>query len=244
MMKERVAIITGGTRGIGKAISLEFLKRGAKLIICYRANEESKNKMEEEIRAAGYSALFMKGDVYDPNFADTVVKRAVGEFGKIDILVNNAGITKDKLLIRMSEADFQEVMDVNLTGSFNFLKASSEIMMKNRYGRIINMSSISGLIGNPGQINYSASKAAIVGMTKAAAKELGKRGITVNAIAPGLIETEMTDILTDNQKEQLMSRVALGKIGRAEDVAYLAAFLASEQAGYITGQVIGIDGGM
>ena len=172
------------------------------------------------------------------------MKEAVEQYGKVDILVNNAGITRDKLLLRMTEDDFKEVVDTNLVGSFQFLKACTEIMMKKRYGRIINLSSIVGVIGNPGQINYSASKAGILGLTKSAAKELGKRGITVNAVAPGFIETEMTEILSEDQKSQFLEKIPVGRVGLPQEVAHLVAFLSSKEAGYISGQVIGIDGGM
>jgi 3-oxoacyl-[acyl-carrier protein] reductase len=185
-----------------------------------------------------------KGDVKDSSFAKEVIEATKERFASIDILVNNAGITKDKLILRMNQEDFTDVIDTNLTGSFNFLKACGEVMVKQRYGRIINLSSIVGINGNPGQSNYSASKAGIIGLTKSAAKELGRRGITVNAIAPGFIETDMTDILNEAQKAELLKGIPIGRVGTSKDIASLAVFLASEEAGYITGQVIGVDGGM
>ena len=244
MLTDQVAIITGGVRGIGKAIALEMVRQGAKVVLCYRGNDEAANETLREIEESGGQALILKGDVRSAEFAKEAVKEAVEQYGKVDILVNNAGITRDKLLLRMTEDDFKEVVDTNLVGSFQFLKACAEIMMKKRYGRIINLSSIVGVIGNPGQINYSASKAGILGLTKSAAKELGKRGITVNAVAPGFIETEMTEILSEDQKSQFLEKIPVGRVGLPQEVAHLVAFLSSKEAGYISGQVIGIDGGM
>jgi 3-oxoacyl-[acyl-carrier protein] reductase len=244
MLTDQVAIITGGVRGIGKAIALEMVRQGAKVVLCYRGNDTAANETLREIEELGGNALLLKGDVRSSEFAKEAVKEAVEQYGKVDILVNNAGITRDKLLLRMTEDDFKEVVDINLVGSFQFLKACAEIMMKKRYGRIINLSSIVGVIGNPGQINYSASKAGILGLTKSAAKELGKRGITVNAVAPGFIETEMTEILSEDQKSQFLEKIPVGRVGLPQEVAHLVAFLSSKEAGYISGQVIGIDGGM
>jgi 3-oxoacyl-[acyl-carrier protein] reductase len=244
MLTDQVAIITGGVRGIGKAIALEMVRQGAKVVLCYRGNDTAANETLREIEELGGNALLLKGDVRSSEFAKEAVKEAVEQYGKVDILVNNAGITRDKLLLRMTEDDFKEVVDTNLVGSFQFLKACTEIMMKKRYGRIINLSSIVGVIGNPGQINYSASKAGILGLTKSAAKELGKRGITVNAVAPGFIETEMTEILSEDQKSQFLEKIPVGRFGLPQEVAHLVAFLSSKEAGYISGQVIGIDGGM
>ena len=244
MLTDQVAIITGGVRGIGKAIALEMVRQGAKVVLCYRGNDTAANETLREIKEIGGQALLLKGDVRSSEFAKEAVKEAVEQYGQVDILVNNAGITRDKLLLRMTEDDFKEVVDTNLVGSFQFLKACAEIMMKKRYGRIINLSSIVGVIGNPGQINYSASKAGILGLTKSAAKELGKRGITVNAVAPGFIETEMTEILSEDQKSQFLEKIPVGRVGLPQEVAHLVAFLSSKEAGYISGQVIGIDGGM
>ncbi|HVI42158.1 MAG TPA: 3-oxoacyl-[acyl-carrier-protein] reductase [Anaerovoracaceae bacterium] len=244
MLKGKSAVITGGVRGIGKAIAEEFCRQGADVLLCYRSNEEAAQKTVEELKQYGTRVELIKGDVSDPHHAEEAAKKAKDLFGKIDILVNNAGITKDKLLMKMSPSDFDEVVQANLNGSFYFLQAISPIMIKQRGGRIINISSIVGVRGSAGQINYSASKAGIIGMTFSAAKELGRRGITVNAVAPGFIETDMTGILTEDQKKTMMNVISLGRAGKASDVANAVAFLASGQASYITGQVIGVDGGM
>lgn len=244
MLKGKTAVITGGVRGIGKAIAFEFAQNGANLVLCYRSNDEAARQTALELSDAGGRIEIMKGDVSNPSFAGEVIERTKEIFGRVDILVNNAGITKDKLLMRMSAEDFTDVIDTNLNGSFYFLKAAAEVMVKQRYGRIINLSSIVGVKGNPGQINYCASKAGIIGMTLSAAKELGRRGITVNAIAPGFISTDMTEVLTDDQKKKMLESIPIGRIGTPEDIAKTALFLASEGAGYVTGQIIGVDGGM
>jgi len=244
MLKGKSAIITGGVRGIGKAIAEEFCKQGADVLLCYRSNEEAAQKTAEELKRYGTRVELIKGDVSEPHHAEEATKRAKDLFGKIDILVNNAGITKDKLLMRMTPSDFDEVVKANLNGSFYFLQAVSPIMIKQKGGRIINISSVVGVRGNAGQVNYSASKAGIIGMTMSAAKELGRRGITVNAVAPGYIETEMTEIMTDDQKKAMMDIISLGRAGKVSDVANAVAFLASDQAAYITGQVLTVDGGM
>ncbi|HWQ78804.1 MAG TPA: 3-oxoacyl-[acyl-carrier-protein] reductase [Anaerovoracaceae bacterium] len=244
MLKGKSAIITGGVRGIGKAVAEEFCRQGADVLLCYRSNEDAAKKTAEELKQYGTRVELIKGDVSDPGHGSEAVKRAMELFGKIDILVNNAGITKDKLLMKMSPSDFDEVVQANLNGSFYFLQAVAPVMIKQRSGRIINMSSIVGVRGSAGQINYSASKAGLIGMTLSAAKELGKRSITVNAVAPGFIETDMTDVLTEDQKKAMLEVVSLGRAGKASDVANAVAFLASDQAAYITGQVIGVDGGM
>lgn len=244
MLKGKSAVITGGVRGIGKAIAVEFCRQGADVLLCYRSNEDAAKKTAEELKQYGTRVELIKGDVSDPQHAEEAAKIAKDSFGKIDILVNNAGITRDKLILRMSPADFDEVLQSNLNGSFYFLRAIAPIMVKQKGGRIINISSIVGVRGNPSQVNYSASKAGIIGMTLSAAKELGRRGITVNAVAPGFIETEMTEILTDDQKKAMSDVISLGRMGQASDVANAVAFLASDQAAYITGQVLGVDGGM
>uniref|UniRef100_UPI0003F723B3 3-oxoacyl-[acyl-carrier-protein] reductase n=1 Tax=Anaerovorax odorimutans TaxID=109327 RepID=UPI0003F723B3 len=244
MLKGKSAVITGGVRGIGKAIAEEFCKNGANVMLCYRSNDEAAENTAKELLQYGTKVELMKGDVSDFNHAEEVAKAAKEAFGKIDILVNNAGITRDNLMMKMSSQDFDDVVKANLSGSFYFVKAISKIMIKQRSGRIINLSSIVGLKGNPGQVNYSASKAGVIGLTLSAAKELGRRGITVNAIAPGFIETDMTGILTDEQKKKMAETISLGRIGKPKDIANAAVFLASDNASYITGQVLGIDGGM
>lgn len=244
MLKGKSAIITGGVRGIGKGIAKMFCQNGADVMLVYRSNDEEAKKTIEELSAFGTKVEIFKGDVANKECAEEVSKKAKDVFGKIDILVNNAGITNDKLMLRMSPEDFSKVIDVNLNGSFNFMKYAGGIMMKQKSGCIINMSSISGIEGNPAQINYSASKAGIIGMTKSAAKELGKRGIRVNAIAPGFIETDMTGVLTDEQKEAAAKNISLGRAGKPKDIAGAALFLASELGSYVTGQIIGVDGGL
>jgi 3-oxoacyl-[acyl-carrier protein] reductase len=244
MLKGKSAVITGGVRGIGKAIAEEFCRQGADVLLCYRSNDEAAKNTAEELKQYGTKVELIKGDVSDPNHAEEAIKLAKELFGKVDILVNNAGITKDKLLMKMSPDDFDEVVKANLSGSFYFLQAAAPVMIKQRGGRIINISSVVGVRGNAGQVNYSASKAGIIGMTLSTAKELGKRNITVNAIAPGYIETDMTEILTEDQKKAMTDIISLGRAGQASDVANAAAFLASDAASYITGQVLAVDGGM
>lgn len=244
MLKGKSAVITGGVRGIGKAIAEEFCRQGADVLLCYRSNDEAAIKTADELKQYGTRVELIKGDVSDSHHAVEAAQRAKDLFGKIDILVNNAGITKDKLLMRMTPTDFDEVIKANLNGSFYFLQAISPIMIKQKGGRIINISSIVGVRGNAGQVNYSASKAGIIGMTMSAAKELGKRGITVNAVAPGYIETDMTEIMTEEQKKAMLDVISLGRAGKVSDVANAVAFLASDQAAYITGQVLTVDGGM
>lgn len=244
MLKGKSAVITGGVRGIGRAIAEEFCRQGADVLLCYRSNEEAARKTAEELKQYGTRVELIKGDVSDPAHAEETAKLAKELFGKIDILVNNAGITKDKLLMKMSPADFDEVVQANLSGSFYFLQAIAPVMIKQRGGRIINISSVVGVKGNAGQVNYSASKAGIIGMTLSAAKELGKRGITVNAVAPGYIETDMTEVLTEDQKKAMLDMISLGRAGKASDVANAVTFLASDAAAYITGQILTVDGGM
>lgn len=244
MLKGKAAIITGGVRGIGKAIAREFCENGADVLLCYRSNDEQARKTAEELAGFGTRIELLKGDVADPETAKAAVAKAKECFGRVDILVNNAGITKDKLLMRMSDTDFTDVISANLNGSFYFLSAAAKVMIKQKSGRIINLSSVAGVKGNPGQVNYSASKAGVVGMTMSAAKELGRRGITVNAIAPGFIDTDMTAVMTDDQKAKAAEAISLGRTGKPEDVAKTALFLASDGASYITGQTICVDGGL
>ena len=244
MLTGKNAIITGGVRGIGRAVAEEFCKNGANVILCYKSNTEAAEKTANELAKYGTKIEVMQGDVAVPEYAKEVVKNTKELFGSVDILVNNAGITNDKLLMRMSDEDFRSVVDTNLNGAFYFLKEASQIMIKQRYGRIINMSSIVGVKGNPGQINYCASKAGVIGMTLSAAKELGRRGVTVNAVAPGFIDTDMTSVLTEEQKTATLAAISLGRMGTPQDIANATLFLASDAAEYITGQVLCIDGGM
>lgn len=244
MLKDKVAIVTGASKGIGRAIAINFAKEGAKVVLNYRSDDNGAQEVLKEIENSGGVALLHKGDVSDFSVAEDLIKFCIEKFSRIDILVNNAGITRDTLLLRMKEEDFDSVINVNLKGSFNCVKHASSFMIKQKYGKILNISSVIGLIGNVGQINYAASKAGIIGMTKSLAKELGSRGINVNAIAPGFIETDMTSILEDKTKETIMSHIPLKRMGSVEDVSNLAVFLASDLASYITGQVITVDGGM
>lgn len=244
MLKNKVALVTGGGKGIGASIAKEMAREGALVIINYSYSEGAARQVEKEISEEGGQAEIVRCDVSDYEAVKEMISDIVKKHGRIDILVNNAGIVKDNLLMRMSEDDFDKVIDVNLKGTFNCIQNVTRIMMKQRYGRIVNISSVVGLYGNAGQVNYAASKAGIIGMTKSAAKELGGRGITVNAIAPGFIQTDMTGALDDKVKAQMLSAISLGCFGDGEDVAYTACFLASDKARYITGQVLGVDGGM
>lgn len=244
MLKDKIALVTGASRGIGKQIALNLAAKGATVIVNYNGSEQSANEVVGLIEQAGGTAQAMKCNVADFQDCKEMVDRVVKLYGRVDILVNNAGITRDNLLMKMSEEDFDEVMAVNLKGAFNCIKHLSRQMLKQKSGRIINMSSVSGVMGNAGQANYSASKAGLIGLTKAAARELASRGITVNAIAPGFIDTEMTESLSDAVKEAAVGQIPLKHFGKVEDIAETAAFLASECAGYITGQVICVDGGM
>ena len=243
-MNGKNAIITGGVRGIGLAIAREFCERGANLMLCYHSNDEAAEAAIAELEQFGTKVILSKGDVADEAYAEAAVKKAVEELGGVEILVNDAGITRDKLLARMTPDDFRAVIDTNLVGAFNFTKYAAAAMIKKRYGRIINMSSVVGVRGNAGQANYAASKAGLIRLTLSTAKELGRRNLTVNAVAPGFIKTDMTSKLTEEQKAEGIKLISLGRYGRAEEVAKLTAFLASEDAAYITGQVIGIDGGI
>lgn len=244
MLKGKCAIVTGAAKGIGKAIALKLASLGANIVLNYRSSEEKAIETENEIKALGVEVLRVKGDISNISDVENLINTAKEKFGKIDIMVNNAGITKDTLILRMKEEDFDSVINVNLKGVFNCLKTITPVMVKQREGKIINLSSVVGLSGNAGQVNYAASKAGVIGMTKSLAKEIGARGITVNAVAPGFIETDMTEVLGDKFKEEAKKSIPLKRLGKPEDVANVVAFLASEDANYITGQVIQVDGGM
>ena len=242
MLKGRVAIITGASRGIGKAIATKLGEAGANLVLNHYEPEEL--DLSKSIKSQGGKVYTLRGDISQFDEAGKLIDYTMKIFSRIDILVNNAGINRDNLLVTMKEEEFDRVISVNLKGTFNCIKHVSKVMLKQRYGKIISISSVVGLIGNIGQANYAASKAGIMGLTKSVAKELGSRGITANAIAPGYIKTVMTDKLPDKIKEKMLNNIPLKKFGEIEDVANLVDFLVSEKAGYITGQVINIDGGM
>jgi len=244
MLKDKVAIVTGASRGIGKAIAIDMAKNGANVAIIYAGNKEKAEETKAKAEEFGVKANIYKCDVANFEEATECVKSIVSDFGKVDILVNNAGVTRDALVLSMNENDFSLVLDTNLKGTFNMIKQVYSLFMKQRAGRIINISSVSGLMGNAGQANYSASKAGVVGLTKTVAKELAARGITCNAIAPGFIETDMTDKLSDKVKEAAVSSIPMRKMGEPSDIAHMATFLASDNAKYITGEVIRVDGGI
>ena len=244
MLKGKCALVTGASRGIGKAIALKLASLGANLVLNYRSSEQEALEVEKQVKDMGVDAISIKGDISKLEDVETLVSTAKEKFGAIDIMVNNAGITKDTLILRMKEEDFDTVIDVNLKGVFNCLKTITPVMVRQKYGKIINLSSVVGISGNAGQVNYSASKAGVIGMTKSLAKEVGSRGINVNAVAPGFIETDMTDVLGDKYKDEIKNNIPLKKLGKPEDVANVVAFLASENSDYITGQVIHVDGGM
>lgn len=243
-LKGKTAVVTGASRGIGKAVALKLAELGANIVINYRSSSNSVEDLIKEIESKGSKAIAVQGDVSVFLEAENIIKKTVEAFGSLDILVNNAGITKDGLIMRMKEEDFDKVIEVNLKGAFNCIRHAAPIMIKQKGGKIINMSSVVGVSGNAGQINYSAAKAGIIGMTKSAARELASRGINVNAVAPGFIKTDMTEVLSDKVKESTINSVPLKRFGTAQDVANLVAFLASPSSDYITGQVINVDGGM
>ena len=243
-MSEKIAVVTGGSRGIGAAIAKKLASQGMTVIINYCGSEDRALAVKSEIEAAGGQAEAWRCDVSDCGQCEAFVKAVVEKYGRIDVLVNNAGITRDGLMMRMSDEDFSRVIDTNLKGTFYMMRFASRHMIKARKGRIINMASVVGLMGNAGQVNYAASKAGVIGATKSAAKELASRGITVNAVAPGFIDTEMTGGLSEKVQEQILTQIPLGTFGKPEDIANCAAFLASDEAAYITGQVIQVDGGM
>lgn len=243
-MKESVALVTGGSRGIGRAICLELARQGASVAVNYAGNEQAALETVEACRALGVEAEAFQADVADPAACEELVKAVKDRFGHLDILVNNAGITRDGLLMTTKAEDFDKVLDTNLKGAYFCMKAASKVMMRQRYGRIISMSSVVGLRGNAGQTSYAASKAGILGLTKSAAKELATRGVTVNAVAPGFIDTDMTSVLPENAKNAMLSTIPMGHPGAPEDVAQAVAFFARPESAYITGQVLCVDGGM
>ena len=242
----KVALITGGSRGIGKQVAMKFAKKGFNIAINYVSDKTDVNSLESEIKSQNseIEVLLIKTDVTSYEDSENMVKQIVEKFGKIDVLVNNAGITKDALLMRMKEEDFDKVIQVNLKGTFNVTKAVVPYMMKRKSGNIVNLSSVVGVTGNAGQCNYSASKAGIIGFTKSLARELASRNIRLNAVAPGFIKTDMTEVLSDSIKEGINEQIPLKRMGTAQEVANVIYFLGSEQSSYITGQVINIDGGM
>ena len=244
MLEGKVALVTGASRGIGRAIALALAEEKATVIINYNGSKERAEETLSKVRSSGADGMVVQCDVSDTAAVDAMVKEAVKTYGHLDILVNNAGITRDNLIMKMSEEDFDAVINANLKSCFNTIKAVSRQMLKQRAGRIINIASVSGILGNAGQANYAASKAGVIGLTKTMARELASRGITVNAIAPGFVDTDMTQALSDSVKEAATAQIPLKRFGKPEDIAYMAAFLASERASYIKGQIISVDGGM
>lgn len=242
-LEEKITIVTGASKGIGEAIATSFANAGAH-VVCVSRTESALKTVQKKIKDNGGSASIYSCDVSQFNQVEPLINNTLEEFGKIDVIVNNAGITRDGLIMRMSDDDWDTVININLKGAFNGIKAVSRVMMKQRSGRIINISSLVGLKGNSGQANYSASKAGIIGLTKSTAKELGSRGITVNCIAPGYVATEMTDQLAEKIKQELINRIPLGYIGKPNHIASAALFLASDEAEYITGQTVSVDGGL
>ena len=244
LLDGKCALVTGASRGIGRAVALKLASEGAKVALNFAGNEAAANEVRQEIEAAGGQAILVKADVANEAAVQDMVQKTADAFGRIDILVNNAGITRDGLLARMKEEDWDAVLSTNLKGVFLTTKAVAKLMMKQRAGRIVNMASVVGVSGNAGQANYSAAKAGVIGFTKTIARELASRGVTANAVAPGFIATDMTSVLSDKAKEAALAGIPLGRMGTPEDVAAAVLFLASDQASYITGQVLHVDGGM
>ena len=244
MLENKVALVTGAGRGIGRAIAIALAKEGAEVVVNYNGSEERAKEVKQTIEENGGKASIYKCNVSDFEACEAMIKDIVKEHGRLDILVNNAGITKDGLIMKMKEEDFDSVLNVNLKGTFNTIRHSARQMLRQKSGKIINISSVSGILGNAGQANYAASKAGVIGLTKTMARELGSRGITVNAIAPGFVDTEMTGVLSEEIRENACRQIILGRFGKPEDIANVAVFLASYKADYITGQVISVDGGM
>ena len=244
MLTGKVALVTGAGRGIGRQIALTLAAQNAFVIVNYNGSKDKAEETVSEIKAAGGDAVSYKCNVSDFEECQQMITAIIKEYKHIDILVNNAGITRDGLIMKMSEDDYDAVLDTNLKGTFNTIRHMSRYFLKQKSGRIINISSVSGILGNAGQANYSASKAGVIGLTKAVARELASRGITVNAVAPGFVDTDMTDALSDSAKENLILQIPLGRTGKPQDIANAVLFLASDAAGYITGQVLSVDGGM
>lgn len=244
ILENKVVLVTGGSRGIGRAIAIEAAKNGADVAINYAGNEAAAKEVEAIIKEMGKRAIIIKADVSSEEECEKMVAAVIEELGTIDVLVNNAGITRDGLFVRMKTEDWQKVIDTNLTGIFNCTKFVAKYMMKKRTGKIINMTSVSGILGNAGQTNYSAAKAGVIGFTKALAREMAPRGINVNAVAPGFIQTDMTSAMPEKAKEEAVKQIPLGKMGNPEDIANAVIFLASDKGNYITGQVLTVDGGM
>ncbi|MGI8650285.1 MAG: 3-oxoacyl-[acyl-carrier-protein] reductase [Rubrobacter sp.] len=240
----RVAVVTGGSRGIGRAIALRLAQEGADVGITYRSNDEEAEKSKSLVEETGKTCRVYKGDVANPEDVDSIFKEIASDFGRVDILVNNAGITRDNLLMRMKESEFDEVISTNLKGTYLCTKAVMRQMVRVRWGRIVNITSVVGLSGNAGQANYAASKAGVIGLTKSVARELAQRGITANAIAPGYVETELTGVLPEGIRETILGQTPVGRFAKAEEVASAVGFLCGEEAGYITGQTLAVDGGM